>query len=68
MAGKSTNDALDILAIVRSVFLGKAFRRYFISNVKLALSSGDEDMPAPQFEAFKQEVRSKVGCGCNCNK
>ena len=23
---------------------------------------------ASQFEAFKQEVRSKVGCGCNCNK
>ena len=23
---------------------------------------------APQFKAFKQEVRSKVGCGCNCNK
>lgn len=21
---------------------------------------------APQFEAFKQEVKSKVGCGCNC--
>ena len=23
---------------------------------------------ASQFEAFKQQVRGKVGCGCGCNK
>ncbi|MCI9607495.1 MAG: DUF3861 family protein [Muribaculaceae bacterium] len=23
---------------------------------------------APQFEAFKHSVKSKLGCGCSCNK